>query len=473
MGFRFSLAGRGVWDRGSVLGANGALVSVLGDHYGPTTGVFATLDSVQLSNVAYASGIDDADLNVFVARCPSGTLSQTTWDAATFTSQCTCNVNSLTASCACDNGASCGCDSTGVCTCQGVGSAQFERDLETTLQNVRTECGCAVALLAITQEDAATTASQLVLDVVPTNENTTIPINSSTSSLVLGVLVQTLEDGLEIIQPTGFQVDILKVSQVLGVISWELAFPFPYEQGFSIAEIELNLAIVGNATLLLAPDGIPIPPKLVTFSASSSQPNHPPNAASEFEGTWWASVPGDVPFSWIAATFEFGAPVLRLLVDVAYADLEPTLPLELFVDVLNANQEWIFATTFVYTVERNWVVMPSADPIFGVRIRSLFPFGIRQLTPFVDQTCSCFPNLGNDVQQLSIVSDLAALRSSFGAEYSAKTLAKQKLANVNPDVSPDECVCLNDCVMQIGNVSVPVSSPAAAGGQCNDVLNYV
>ena len=475
--FQTLLTGSTVMDRGSVLTTTG---SILGDHLGVVSSV-SLADAVPLTAVQYSSGVDDANIDQFPLRCPSGLAGAYASDEYTSNYNCTCTVTATTTTCACgDSTCTCG-DSSCVCDSQNglpLGSV-FERNLFADVAQLRTSCGCSVADALLTNAvPSLTTVTQMqdsFVNLFPANGSVIVGLTYESSCLPTDVMLGDVSLQFDTYQLGN---NMLELSLVVGndAVAWQTAT--------SLHIVDACGSLTTNVTLLLAPAGIPVPQDVV-YTATSAVGGHPPSEAQVFEGTWWESVPGDGdPASgystWLQASFP-ATRVPRVLVDVAFGALMRTLPVQMVVETLPAGSTtWAPAGTLVshvirddmgLMVERYWVSLnTTATPSQAVRIRSQYPMGIRQFVPFVDQQCVCANNV--PIQSLEISTQLSDVAHVFAEQNSVELLAQAKLANVNPNAT-GPCVCLDDCVITVGTVSLSVANSPALAGVCSDVLNYV
>lgn len=474
--FQALLTGSTTVDRGSVLTTSGA---ILGDHLGVVSSV-SLANAVPLTAVQYASGVDDANIDQFPLRCPSGLAGAYASDEYTSTENCTCTVTETTSICTC-NESTCTCDSSS-CTCETqtglpLGSV-FERTLFADLGLLRTSCGCSVADALLTDTvPSLTVVSRMqdsYVDLFPANGSVVVGLTYESTCIPTAVMLADVSLQFDAYQLSS---NAIELSLVVGndAVAWQTASALHIVDGCG--------GQYTNVTLLLAPSGIPVPQQVV-YTATSAVGGHPPSEAQVFEGTWWESVPGDGDpatgyYSWLQASFP-ATRVPRVLVDVAFGALMRTLPVQMVVDTLPAGSTtWVPAGTLVshvvrddmgLLVERYWVSLnTTGTPSEAVRIRSPYPMGIRQFVPFADQQCACTPTV--PIQSLEISTVLSEVAHVFAEENSVELLAQAKLANINPNAT-GPCVCLDDCVITVGTVSLAVATSPALAGVCTDVLNY-
>ena len=253
-----------------------------------------------------------------------------------------------------------------------------------------------------------------------------------------------------------------------------------------VASLALGDAIpLANATIFQVAAGIPVPIQTITYSASSSAVGHPPNAAAQFVGTWWQSVPGNgnpLDYStWLVASFP-PTPVRRVLIHLAFAALTSELEVAVWIQVqLQGSTQWTNVDYVVSqqtqpsmslaTADRFWVLIPGAAQLMtGIRAWSYLPMGVRELIPFADQSCYC---TNPDITSLYLTqAALGDLVHAFTNDLFVLEQAKAKVANVNPNAT-GPCIGNNDCVITVSGVQIAVTDPAAQFGSCADVLGYL
>lgn len=460
----FSVYGLPQYQRGTVQSSSLNVTAVSTRDFGvvgvPTTNVRA------LTTSEFVRGYDDASLDVYTARCPTGYLTTTVAETLDLPESCGCTLKGDGATCECTGAVVCSCSGLSAlnttCSCGAADDGIFEATVSTYVNSSLVGCSCFATtdVLGAVQSPQATTLLQIDLN------RTVLAITSATCFQVESVFGIYPEFG-------GIPVP-LAFSSSCGPSGLEL-LPTLGAEKFPILNVTAThpTAVVFPLVVQYTPGGVPVSDVVsVSYAASSNLPlAHLVGSFATSSYTWWYSSQQFVERPvWVAALFGNASVVSRVFLNVRTAGLTvlsyaAPLAVRLQIQALTQDGEWVEFGEVVSTASNTtevWVVASTTSAasttlFWGVRVLSEYPLAVNQLLPLVDQQCEC---LGGEIAGANLVAPIPPLDPSVLLEAATTHYSKM-------NASAGECIYTDACFVVIQGLGV---RDVSNNGFCNDLL---